>query len=88
MPHGCHAAQLALLHLRVAEVKLGLRGPPRCAGYFTSRPTSKGYIRSSTSFLQVSGLIQLCTLNAVAMNPFLCMIAHDTCSNPAVTQPA
>ena len=24
-----------------------------CAGYFTSRPTSKGYIRSSTSFLQV-----------------------------------
>lgn len=25
-----------------------------CAGYFTSRPTSKGYIRSATSYLQAA----------------------------------
>jgi hypothetical protein len=32
-----------------------------CAGYFTSRPTSKGWIRSSTSFLQAARQLEILT---------------------------
>lgn len=36
-------------------VAMPLTLPPLfCAGYFTSRPASKGYIRSATSYLQAA----------------------------------
>lgn len=31
----------------------------QCSGYFTSRPTSKGYIRSATSYLQAARQLEV-----------------------------
>ena len=56
------------------------------AGYFTSRPTSKGWIRSSTSFLQAARQLEILTSAGVAQfptHPFSAMLLSACTHNLA-----
>lgn len=46
------------------------------AGYFTSRPTSKGWIRSSTSFLQAARHLEVLGVKGVCQNSHTVLQAY------------